>query len=878
MNVKSIALLTLSLISAVQVFAQRINGTVRDKDTGVPIEGAFIMLRNKEGVPVVYGYSNQDGTYSIAIPGDRIADSLVFEVRMLGYASFHRSQPFPEVLEVYLEEDRTELAEVVVTARQVEKKGDTVTYYIPTLVTTDDRNLGDVLVKLPGISVNRSGYVNVYGKSINKFYIEGSDLLEHRYNIATKNLDPRDIKEVKVYEMHQPIRALEGIVESDRAAIDIILKDGAKAQWLGTLQAEAGGSTQAPWVPYSASGMVMNISKKFQTMNVLKSDAAGNTVTSVLNNTELAIDLNNFDFRDRYQPVSYIGISHETAPIEDVRTRHNTTWSATTNNKFTVGRKKQVVIGVSGLYENEVLDSDNSITRIYDMGDGTSTTFTEINSMRSRTYAGNGNINATINTSDLYLRENFQFELSGSSAANSLGGTASRAEDAGLRGLNILNYLRFVKRLEKTGFGLEMMTQYSEQREDLRISSSGETRDAIQEIAGRYFFNTLKYNYTYSPVEWFKLRSNTRLDYLNRSLISVLWGVSSPDLQTGSSNDVMLQYLKPYENLYMEFTVERLKATVGADIWYQYLNYSIDSRGEDSRFAVNPNVDVKYEFGPRFSVRAGAAWALSPIDEQQIFTGLIMRNYKYLTQGRTDLEQLPGYSVDGELDFRDPISGWYLKGAAYLAAGSSFELTRYFVGDDYIVNVQSNEVSSYSMLSTSAEISKAFISLAGKLTGTFEYTRYSSSILQNEILTGFDSDTYSAGLRYNGGLTQWLSLQYSGDYLYSLYYADGQRSGDDNHSMSHSVTLSFFPFRSLELDLTCEYYFNKYGADQSLHNYFLDVSAWYFVNSRLQFFIHARNLLDEREYAYSYIGPLETTHYSYRIRPLNILVGAQIKF
>ena len=265
MNVKSIALLTLFLISAVQVFAQRINGTVRDKDTGMPIEGAFIMLRNKEGVPVVYGYSNQDGTYSIAIPGDRIADSLVFEVRMLGYASFHRSQPFPEVLEVYLEEDRTELAEVVVTARQVEKKGDTVTYYIPTLVTTDDRNLGDVLVKLPGISVDRSGYVNVYGKSINKFYIEGSDLLEHRYNIATKNLDPRDIKEVKVYEMHQPIRALEGIVESDRAAIDIILKDGAKAQWLGTLQAEAGGSTQAPWVPYSASGMVMNISrpKKF---------------------------------------------------------------------------------------------------------------------------------------------------------------------------------------------------------------------------------------------------------------------------------------------------------------------------------------------------------------------------------------------------------------------------------------------------------------------------------------------------------------------------------------------------------------------------------------------------------------------------------------
>ena len=255
-----------------------------------------------------------------------------------------------------------------------------------------------------------------------------------------------------------------------------------------------------------------------------------------------------------------------------------------------------------------------------------------------------------------------------------------------------------------------------------------------------------------------------------------------------------------------------------------------------------------------------------------------MRNYKYLTQGRTDLEQLPGYSIDGEIDFRDPISGWYLKGSAYWSAGRSFELTRYFIGDDYIVNVQSNEVNDYSMLSASAEISKAFTSLAGKITGIFDYTRYTSSILQNSIVTDYDSDSYSAGLRYNGGLASWLSLQYSGDYVYSLYYTGGKRSGEDNHDMSHVLTLSFFPFRSMELDLSGEYYFSKFGSESPVHCFFLDLSAWYFVNSRLQFFIHARNLLDEREYAYSYIGPLEAVRYSYRIRPMNILVGAQIKF
>lgn len=874
-----IILLVLFLhISVGPVCAQVINGTVMDKGTGEPIDGASIMLRNRSGVPLVYGYSSGDGTFTLTVPEDRAADSLVFEVRMLGYSPFRMIPPFPEKIEIGLEEDPMELSEVVVTAKQVEKKGDTVTYYIPTLVTTDDRNLGDVLAKLPGVSVDKSGYVKVYGESINKFYIEGSDLLEHRYNIATKNLDPRDVKEVKVYEMHQPVRALEGIVESDRAAIDIILKESAKAHWLGTLQAEVGGSTQNPWVPYSAGGMLMNISKAFQTINVLKTDATGNTVTSVLNKTDLATDLDNFDFRYRYTPTAYTGISHDTAPIDDIRTRFNNTWAASTNNKFTVGKKKQLVIGVSGLYEDEIQDSDNSVTRTYDLSDGTTISFTERNATHSRAYTGYGNINATINTHQLYLRENFQIEFSGSNAVNSLGGTSSKTENAGLEGMNILNYLRFVKRLERTGFGLEIFTQYSELSEDLEILSSEEEEPAIQNIGGKYFFNTIRYNFSHSPVKWMTLRSYTSLDYLHRRFGTELSGLSISGQQTTLDNDVKLQYIKPYESLYAEFSVKQFKATAGAEFWYQYINYHIDDRGNDHKLAVNPTLNIKYEFGPRFGIKAGAAYRLSPIDEQQIFTGLVMRNYKYLTQGRTDLEQLPGYSIDGEIDFRDPISGWYLKGSAYWSAGRSFELTRYFIGDDYIVNVQSNEVNDYSILSGSAEISKAFTSLAGKITGTFDYTRYSSSILQNNIVTDYDSDSYSAGLRYNGGLAYWLSLQYAGDYIYSLFYTGGKRNGEDNHDMSHALTLSFFPFQSMELDLSGEYYFSKFGSDSPVHCFFLDLSAWYFVNSRLQFFIHARNLFNEKEYAYSYIGPLEAVRYSYRIRPMNILVGAQIKF
>lgn len=853
-------------------YALNIKGTVKDKGTGKAMEGVSIMLRNASGVPIAYCYSGKDGSFSIST--DKADDNLVFEARMLGYSMFRMSSPLPEHIDISMEENKTQLNEVVVTAKQVEQKGDTIKYHIPTLVSNEDRNLADVLQKLPGISVDKSGYVRAYGKPINKLYIEGVDLLEHRYNIATKNLDPRDIKEVDVYENHQPIRALAGVVESDQAALNILLKDSAKAKWLGTLQAEAGGSTEAPWVPYSASGMLMNISTKFQTMNTLKTDAAGHSITSVLNNTELATDFNNFDFRDRYFPATYTGISHKNAPIDNQRTRFNTTYSASTNNKFSVGRKKLVTIGVSGLYEDEVLDSDNSITRTYDLGDGKTTSFTEKNDAHSRAYTGYGNINATVNTDKLYLRDNFQFEVSGSKVANRLGGTSTRAEDSDLGGQNILNYLKFIKRFKKNSVGLDIFTQYSKQTEDLLISSPDEQQSAVQRIDGRYFFNTIKYNYSYSHGEWLKISSTTSLDYLNRHFSSDLSGVRIED---NMKNDVKLQYLRPYEMLFATFTVKRFKAFVGIDLWYQYLDYRLESEGSDNKFAFSPYIGLEYKFGPRLRIMADAAYIITPIDEKQIYTGLVMNNYKYLTRGRTDLEQLPGYLTDMTIDFKDPISGWFLKGNATWSSGKSFEMTRFFIGDDYIVNVQSNDISRYSMLSASAEISKAFMDIAGKLTGSFGFSRYSSSILQNDILIDYDGDAYTAGLKYNGGITRWMSLQYSGKYSYSTYLTDGRHNNDDTHSMYHSLTLSFFPVKSLEIDLSGEYYFNKFTSEPT-HNFFLDLSAWYFVNSKLQFFIHARNMMDERQYTYSYISPLETIHCSYHIRPFNILVGAQIKF
>ena len=99
----------------------------------------------------------------------------------------------------------------------------------------------DVLKKLPGIKVAENGSVTYQGKAINKFYIEGKDLLGSSYNQATRNMPIDAVSDVEVYENHQPVKMLQNKQFSDRAALNIKLKSGYKSRPFGEIEGGIGG-------------------------------------------------------------------------------------------------------------------------------------------------------------------------------------------------------------------------------------------------------------------------------------------------------------------------------------------------------------------------------------------------------------------------------------------------------------------------------------------------------------------------------------------------------------------------------------------------------------------------------------------------------------
>ena len=160
---------------------------------------------------------------------------------------------------------------MTIRAPRLSFRGDTVSYNVSRFTEAQDRSIADVLRKMPGIEVAKSGEIRYNGQPINNFYIEGLDMLDGRYGQATNNIAPQDVASVEVMENHQPIKALKDIVFSDRAAINLRLKPHAKARWTGTLRGGAG------WSPALWNGALfaMRIGARGQSMVNLKTDNTG---------------------------------------------------------------------------------------------------------------------------------------------------------------------------------------------------------------------------------------------------------------------------------------------------------------------------------------------------------------------------------------------------------------------------------------------------------------------------------------------------------------------------------------------------------------------------------------------------------------------------
>lgn len=205
------------------------NRVIRGKIMNVQQEAlssASVNLVSASNSVVNFAISDRKGEFSIPV-ADTIDMPLWLEVNYLGYKK--RRQSVTENILTYnilLEADTTLLQSITVKNRpHIEQLGDTLRYLVNNFARAEDRSIGDVLRRLPGIDVADDGSIYFNGKKIENLYIQGDDLMSGRYGLATKTIRKEMISGIDIIKNHQPIQVLKDKIFSDQTAINLILKD-----------------------------------------------------------------------------------------------------------------------------------------------------------------------------------------------------------------------------------------------------------------------------------------------------------------------------------------------------------------------------------------------------------------------------------------------------------------------------------------------------------------------------------------------------------------------------------------------------------------------------------------------------------------------------
>jgi Carboxypeptidase regulatory-like domain len=116
---RSLILLLCGMLCAACCFAQdKIHGTVKDS-TGKPVWFATVSLKKKASNAIVsYSVTDGNGAYTLVVPAGEILDSLLVEVRCIGYKSLAKSVTGKAPVDFILQVSVNQLQSVVVKSHR----------------------------------------------------------------------------------------------------------------------------------------------------------------------------------------------------------------------------------------------------------------------------------------------------------------------------------------------------------------------------------------------------------------------------------------------------------------------------------------------------------------------------------------------------------------------------------------------------------------------------------------------------------------------------------------------------------------------------------------------------------------------------------------
>jgi hypothetical protein len=836
-----------------------VRGLVVEESTYEPLTGASVILRNSEGKIKKFATSDASGKFTITTTE---ISGYTLDVSMMSYAKRTiqlDGLSFP--ITIAMTEAPTALKEVTIKADKIREQGDTITYTVGSFAQAQDRSIGDVLKRMPGIEVSSSGKIQYQGEDINKFYIEGSDLLGGKYGIATNGISHDDVGAVEVMENHQPMQVLSGISFSDKAAINLKLKNKAKATWAFHGNAGVGYSWQPDGIAWNGEAFAMAVMPGFQNITTFKSNNVGD---------DLSAQATDFFAARRGTGLSeYVNISLPGVPsLDSKRTMFNRSALASVNNLWKV-KSGEVKAQIDYSFNRMTAQASNITTYFLESGDHV---ITENRDGRDRSHSLSGKFIYESNQKTSFINNTLQTNVDWDDIRLNVTGTLANDQTASLPDYYVANKFKMIKRFKgKHLVTFQSNNEWESLPQTLSVLRSGETMR--QHVGNHAFYTDESVAYAFS-LHGITISLEGGLKGYLRSLDTEL-----PDMPTeiaGETENVLnTNYFTIYATPRFEYWIKKVNLSLDAPI--SFTHYSFDKAlANRSEAYFSPTLSLNWKPSNRVSFRLRGGTGRSPMNLNMIQPGYVMTNYRTFKQGVDDFYNSTSQRVSASFAYKYPARGVFANATvAQSWSHLPYTMAQQLYGD-YVVYTYANAKSDGEIFMVIGNIGKTinFIHGSANLNGSF--SRSESHLISESNAVNSVSKNWGIGAKINGELTRWLGFDYSIDFSNSQLMmndvANSWLSG-----MENTLLVNIRPHSKWEWRVIGEHYRNELTSGTYKNALLLDTKLVYKLSKRFELLATLNNILDKRTYNYTIYSQLSSFESQRWLRGRELLFSISLR-
>lgn len=596
-----ISLFILVFIFLAGANAQKVSGLLQDATDQKPIVNASVSLLETDSSATSFvGVSNTKGSFTFNnVPNG----NYILSVSSIGYGNFKKNFSVNaqtiNLGNIDIPKGAVTLADIVIdgTPPPVRLKGDTSEFSASQFKVNPDATSEDLIKKIPGVTVDRSGTVTAQGEAVKKVTVDGREFFGDDATATLRNLPAEIIDKIQVFDKLSDQAQLTGFDDGNTTkSINIVTKKDMRSGNFGRIFAGYGTDDR-----YSAGGNVsfFNNARRISiiglTNNVNQQNFASTDLLGATGGGGRGGGRGG-DFR--------VGQQSGIAKTNAIGINYNDEWS------------KKINVAASYFYNNSNTSNNQSINRENFVTPDTSLFYKENTLSDNKNYNNRVNFrldykidsnNSILFTTNLNFQKNHSLNfVDGLNSGNDQKSISQTAYDVerDSRGYNFGNQLLYRHGFTKKGRSISLGLNTSFNKNDGETYTNSENtyfkdvtlKDTTQQLANRTN-NSSRYSVNLVYTEPISKKSQLQINY-NPSFQK-----SSADQQTFDFDKVASKYsvLNPvlsnvFDNTYnthntgITYRLGDRDNMVSAGLSYQYSELK-----STPIFPQNPAIDQSYQ-------------------------------------------------------------------------------------------------------------------------------------------------------------------------------------------------------------------------------------------------------------------------------------------